>query len=948
MSISWRSTFGSFSLAAILTTGGCLCSAASPSNEQPSHDEHETRFTINAGVAPAHEHASDLRLLTGYNADPGECGDVMLGPLPKGQYSGKEAWLKLIAPVCSLVERPDPMSKGTKVFADMSECKCSFGLPRLTHLQQGHVLVTSSSLPGLDEYIASQVRVIDRKRIVETGATSIPDLLRYISQTAFHRGRGFRASGAQYAELRGLGAAYTLVLLNGRRTLGTAADFATNAFDLSNIPMSAVERVEISMDANSLVHGMDAIGGIVNVVLKNSVEPDINVRYGSASGGASQGHASISGGAIGGRGRVSMYFDAEKWSELLGRERDRWNDQDFTRFGGPDYRSRFASPANVSSMDGQNLPGLDAPFAAAELDPATGTFDFIAGRRNSSSLRAFQGIVPQGSRATISANGSLSVGASVVSLELLDVRRENELQLIPSIVPGYTWSANHPENPFAVPVRVEAVLAGFPAQRQHFETNSRRGVAAIDGPLGDWQYSAFVVRSDERAKAHMLNATDPVALARALQPADASEALSLYSRVPRSAVPEGLIVDTPVGRYHASATHVQASIQGSLLGLMANLGIEHRHESMAFGAHIADASRGITSPFVHVRVPLVDPTMNIRAAKDLQLLLGARRDDYSDIGDVTKTQFGLTWRITEAIKLQASTSESFRPPSLVDLYFPRMSVPVEIFDARRGQTGPVELSTGGNPDLLSTTGRSNSVGVSFDAGDGLRLSAEYWRVKVRGHISLLAPMALLAHEDSALDSRIVRALPTATDEASGRPGRLLHLDVSRANVGGAATQGVDLAAEAEVKTGIGSFTPRLSVTLTDEFAFSDLPITQMRLENRAGVASEFGTIPARRGVASLTYESNEWRACVHARVISSYRDRSAITGEPMQRMVPGGAVWDLNVSKVIVGNLRLTLGAFNVTNREPPFAHSGGSLGFDTSQGDLVGREIYGALSGMF
>lgn len=936
MSISWKSLSGSFPLAVILTMGGCVCRAASPG------DENETRFTLDAGVASASEQASGLRLLTGYNADPGECGDVMLGPLPKGQYSGKEAWLKLIAPVCSLVERPDGISGGTKVFADMSECECSFGLPRLTRLQQVRMLVESSSLPKLDEYIPSQGLVLDRKRIDETGVASVPDLLSYISQTAFDRGRGFRTSGAQYAELRGLGAAYTLVLVNGRRAFGTATDLTTNAFDLSSIPISAVERVEISMDANSLVHGMDAIGGIVNVVLKDSIEPEFKVRYGSARGGASQAHVSMSGGMQGERGRMSVFAEGERWSELLGGERDRWNNQDFTRFGGLDYRNRFASPANVSSTNGQDLPGLDSRFAVAAVDPVTGMFDFAAGQ-NSTSLRRYQDIVPQGSRAAMSANGSFNVGASVASLELLAVSRENELQLMPSFIPGYTLGVNHPDNPFHVPVRVEAVLAGLPAQRQHFKTSSLRTVAAIDGPLGDWDYSAFVVRSDERAKAHMLNVIDPVALAGALQESNPSRALSLYSTVRRTAVPEGLYADTPVERYHAGTTHLQVSMQGSLLGLTANLGIERRHESLDFDSRIDRASRDITSTFAHVRVPLIDP-----AVKDLKLLLGARLDHYSDVGTVTKTQFGLVWRMTEAIKWQASISDSFRPPSLVELYFPRSIVPAAFFDSRRNEVAAVELITGGNPRLRPTTGRSGSLGVTFQSGNGLRLSAEYWRVTVRDHISLLAPLALLAHEDSALDGRIVRGAPTAADAALGQPGRLTHLDISRANVGGAATQGLDLAVEKEIKTGIGSFTPRLSLTLTDRFAYSDLPITQIRLEDRVGVASEFGTIPAQRGVGSLTYEHNEWRAAVHGRAISSYRDRNPLTGELMKRRVSAGAVWDLNVSRKIIGNVRLTLGAFNVTNREPPYVHAGGSLGFDTSQGDLEGRQIYGALSGTF
>lgn len=933
-SISWRNPFTFLSLLFVLLLGSYVCSTAFADDE---------RFTIRAGRTSASEHASSLRLLTGYNADAEGCGDVMLGPLPEGQYTGEEAWLKLIEPVCPVVYSKVGPSDRRKASVDPSKCPCGFGLPRVTRLREEHVLVTRSALPMLDEYIPSHVQVLDRKRIDESGASSVPDLLRYISQAAFHRGRGDRLSGAQYAELRGLGAAYTLVLLNGRRAFGTATDLAASAFDLSSIPLSAVQRVEVSLDANSLVHGMDAIGGIVNVVLKKHAEPGAEVRYDFTQDAGSQSRASINGGIRGERGQLAVYVDLQRSNQLLGHERERWRDQDYQPLGGLDYRLPIASPANVSSTNGEDLPGLDAPFAAGRVNPETGMLEFVSGERNATSIRAFQAVVPDARRTSLWANGSMRIGRSVASMELLAFERENELQIGPSLIPGYQMSAGHPDNPFDVPVRVDALLAGLPMQRYLVESDLRRGVAAIEGPLGDWEYSAFAVRSDEKARSKLRNVTNPLAIAGALQPVGQSPSLSLRRTFEVGDVPQGILIDAPFDRDRGSATHLQVSAKGPVLrlpggDLIANVGIEHRHESVDFDARVADASRDVASAFLHLRVPLIQRSMNIPVVEDMQLLLGARRDDYSDIGGITKTQLGLDWRITESVKLQASTSESFRPPSLVDLYFPRMIVPTVIFDPKQAKAGPVEFLTGGNPALHSTTGRSRSVGVSFESG-ALRLSADYWRVKVRDYVSLVAPMALLAHEDVALAGRITREDST---------GRLLLLDISRANVGGAVTEGVDLAAQIAIDTRIGSFMPRLSVTLSDEFQYSELPITQGPMEDRVGVASESGTIPAQRGVASLTYEHNDWRVSVHARVISSYWDRSVITGAPMQRRVPGGETWDFNVSKQIAGNLRFTLGAFNVQDREPPYAHVGGSLGFDDSQGDLEGRTIFGILNGRF
>jgi iron complex outermembrane receptor protein len=920
--------------------------------EPADGDARTTRRHVNAEMRSAREHATDIRRLMGYPADPGECGHIMLGPLD-GEFTGEEAWAALIAPVCTLVERSNGLSGGARVFADMSNCSCPFGFPPLKPVQQGQVLVTASSLRPLDTYTARPALLIDRKRIEEIGAANIPGLLRYLSQTAFYRGSGFRASAAQFAELRGLGAPYTLVLINGRRTFGTAADLASSAFDLSAIPVGAVERIEVLADADSVSHGTDAIGGIVNVVLSDRVEPVTTVRYGAFRGGGAQKHASISGGARGERSRISVFIDAERQDELLGRERDRWNNQDYTRFGGYDYRSRLASPPNIQSLDGQNLPGLVEPFAAAELNADTGMFEFLAGRQNRTSLRAFQAIVPQGSRATFVTKGSVRLGASVASLELLAIGRQNELQIFPSGVSGYTMGATHPDNPYGVPVRVDALLAGLPAQRYHVETVSKRAVVALEGPLGRWNYRAFVVGADEQAKVWLRNVTDPYAIAHALTAAEPADALSLYSTSRAVAIPERILVDGPIERYWASATQAQASLQGSPLqlpegDLTCNFGVEYRREFMAFDRRLNDARRDVASSFAECRVPLIHAAMSVPAMEALELRFGVRRDHYSDIGRVTRQQFGLVWQMTDSIRWHASRSESFRPPSLAELHWRRVVFPTVMYDPRRGETALIDIKTGGNPQLRPTWGQSRSVGVSFQPSDAFRLSADYWQIQARGHITALAPTSLLAHEEVVLPEQVMRAPPTAEDMRVGQPGRLLGLDVSRANMGGVATQGLDLSVEASLDTWMGTFEPELSVSLTNKFLYSNLPISHAQMEDRVGVASEFGTIPRQRGIASLTYTSNDWRASIHARVISSYRDRSAVTGEPMQRRVPGGPVWDINVSKKIGSYLRFTLGAFNVTDKEPPFAHVDGSLGFDASQGDLAGREIYCSLSATF
>jgi iron complex outermembrane receptor protein len=75
--------------------------------------------------------------------------------------------------------------------------------------------------------------------------------------------------GVSAANLGGSGAGNTLVLVNGRRMAG-AAGIEDGFVNLNAIPLSAIERVEIDMDGSSAVYGADAIGGVINFILKRN------------------------------------------------------------------------------------------------------------------------------------------------------------------------------------------------------------------------------------------------------------------------------------------------------------------------------------------------------------------------------------------------------------------------------------------------------------------------------------------------------------------------------------------------------------------------------------------------------------------------------------------------------------------------------------------------------
>src|SRR5690606_34502640 len=143
------------------------------------------------------------------------------------------------------------------------------------------IQVTGSRLSRADIEGASPVIVIDREAIDASGDVSVADVLRdstFASFGNFTPQSGSSAQSLATIDLRGLGSGRTLVLIDGRRA-PTAPMAASSGTDVNAIPLAAVERIEILSDGASAVYGSDAIGGVVNIILRKDFN-GVEVRYG--------------------------------------------------------------------------------------------------------------------------------------------------------------------------------------------------------------------------------------------------------------------------------------------------------------------------------------------------------------------------------------------------------------------------------------------------------------------------------------------------------------------------------------------------------------------------------------------------------------------------------------------------------------------------------------------
>lgn len=136
------------------------------------------------------------------------------------------------------------------------------------------VVVTGSLLRRTSTETPSPITVLTSDTLAKAGIDNVNDAVRSISadgagsiSTGFQN--GFSAGGAAVS-LRGLGVSSTLVLIDGQRsTQFPLNDDGHNAYvDLNSIPFSIVDRIEVLKDGASSAYGADAIGGVVNVILK--------------------------------------------------------------------------------------------------------------------------------------------------------------------------------------------------------------------------------------------------------------------------------------------------------------------------------------------------------------------------------------------------------------------------------------------------------------------------------------------------------------------------------------------------------------------------------------------------------------------------------------------------------------------------------------------------------
>lgn len=406
--------------------------------------------------------------------------------------------------------------------------------------------VTGSNIRRTETETAAPVQVLSRDDIEKSGKSSVAELLQTLAvdnqgsvPTTF--GNGF-AAGASGISLRGMGAASTLVLLNGRRIApyGLADDGQKLFADLNMIPMEAVERVEILKDGASAIYGSDAIAGVVNIILRKDFQGTVGKvsigqsRYGDGQDtrvALTHGHGNLD------TDKFSLLFNFE-----FGKKNEIWNKDRAGRdqIGRADLRNLGFSAQEAlggtgaitsnnaagSAINGNvRQPGVLDYYNRGNLAGAgfTRTFPGAACSNFTShpqgdpgggclidGAQRYSQIQPSQESYNLFLRGVMQVSTTTQAYgEVNWYSNDSKSSTTPSGVSASTGypggpvsnsavalGAAHPDNPyFGTAARLRYLAADVGPRVSTIESTFQRFVAGLKGTLGDWDYDTALLYS---------------------------------------------------------------------------------------------------------------------------------------------------------------------------------------------------------------------------------------------------------------------------------------------------------------------------------------------------------------------------------------------------------------------------------------------------------------------
>lgn len=842
------------------------------------------------------------------------------------------------------------------------------------------VVVTGSRIPLTAKEASQEVKIYSREQIEQSGQTTVSDFLNTlpdVSVSINEANGGFVSqTGSTTVQLHGLPIGTTLVLINGRRLETTGLNIAGNYFDLNNIPLSAIERIEVVSEGSSAVYGSDAIAGVVNFILRRDFSGfEASTKYGwTSEGGADEWNSSLAWGQQWGKGSLSIIASGQSRNELPSADRALTANSDFTAHGGQDNRVAACNPGNVFSVDGNPLPGLGtATFAAVPSSfsgkPTQQEFVQTAGTLNKCTLSG--SVMPATERQGLVIQGHYELTTSTeLFTELLASHVRQSNTFAPPILFGqpefsqFTVGPSNPFNPFGETVGVGYQFTNPSNSPEVSDTIFVRPLIGLKGDVfSSWRWELSAWEARDRSTLTTPNTFFSASMQAALDSSNAATALNPFvaGAAASSQLLESLFFNNEQ-TFVGETRGISALLRGTVVRLPSGpveiaVGSEYDRDSLS--SHDITATdnnpanleasfhRDSYAVFGEARIPILGSHGNPGRGDTLAVTAAGRFDRYSDFGRKTTPQLGAEWRPTDTLLVRGSYSKAFKAPSLFSLDSQTQMIPgIPVSDPLRGnQVEPVTVEFGGNPNLKPETGQSRTFGFvySSQAIPDLRLAVTHWSIDQANSIVGLNLTSIVQNEN-ALPGAVTRAATCV----GGPPCPITLVNASELNFGNIKVSGLDYQVSYQRRTSAGTLTPAIAVTQTYYYRSSLIPGTPVI--DKASTANDDGIwAPRWKGTASLGWVRGAYAANVLGRYVGLYQDYDST------RNIGNFWLCDANlrigIGDAVAGNnswLRgtfFTVGAVNVFNRLPQYSNYGfGTIGFDPAEADIRGRFLYAQL----
>ncbi|RBP53295.1 TonB-dependent receptor plug domain-containing protein [Arenicella xantha] len=607
------------------------------------------------------------------------------------------------------------VSSATMMSAGMSNVAFAQDAETATALEE--VIVTGSRIRRPDLASVTPVSVVSGEEFKISGNLNVEQKLAELPQTlpSFGPSSNNPGDGTARVDLRGLGTARTLVLVNGRRYIPATQ---TGVVDLNSIPGSLIKQVDVTTGGASAVYGSDALAGVVNFQLIDDFEGvEISGLYDVASEGDAEKvniDLTMGGNFDDGRGNATVYTSFSKREAVYQGERD------FSQFALTENSDNTALVPGGSS----GIPGTRV-FGGPTLPngQTLGRFNTDGSGAPYTSSDAFNYApdnflqLPQ-ERYLISAMAhyDLTESARLYS-ELAFSRNQVDSELAPT--PWFTTLPVNPDSPFFAP-DVQSALNGIRSDtngdgvingndnatlsyigRRMVEVGSRQSLdtrdgnrilVGLSGEINDvWSYDGYYSRSVlDRIQVQNGNISRSRSLQAALVTDDGLACQDPSNGcVPLNIFGEGNISAAAADFIRIGAINVtsitQEVWQGSVSGLVGSLpttdqqigvvaGLEYRKDFSRFqpdtalsSGDVAGFNAGnptvggfdVTELFTEIRVPLTD---------QVEAWGAYRYADYSNIGGVSSYATALSFAPTDKMRFRAGFQSAVRAPNVAELF----------------------------------------------------------------------------------------------------------------------------------------------------------------------------------------------------------------------------------------------------------------------------------------